>query len=58
MGFPVAEDDMSERLHYAYQSAKKQVGNLPLSLAVWTTTAWTLPANAVRILDQRVIDAD
>jgi isoleucyl-tRNA synthetase len=47
IGFPVQADDMSQQLREAYDEATKQVGEVPISLAVWTTTPWTLPANAV-----------
>jgi isoleucyl-tRNA synthetase len=49
VGFAVEEGDMSQGLRRAYLAATEQTGSSPLSLAVWTTTAWTLPANAVRV---------
>ena len=48
VGFPVEQNDMSEGLKEAFDSTTKQTGSSSLNLAVWTTTAWTLPANAVR----------
>jgi isoleucyl-tRNA synthetase len=50
IGFDVEESDMSEGLKEAYDLAISETGRLPLQLAVWTTTAWTLPANAVSSL--------
>lgn len=47
VGFDVAEADMSAGLKEAYDQAVSRIGQLPLQLAIWTTTAWTLPANAV-----------
>ena len=47
VGFGVEEGDMSTGLRKAYAEAVDKVGKLPLKLAVWTTTAWTLPENAV-----------
>nr|XP_018262126.1 isoleucine-tRNA ligase [Kwoniella dejecticola CBS 10117]OBR84284.1 isoleucine-tRNA ligase [Kwoniella dejecticola CBS 10117] len=43
VGFPVAQEDMSETLREVYQ--KKCGGQGELELAIWTTTPWTLPAN-------------
>lgn len=42
---------MSEGLRAAYDQAVAKAGDLPLRLAVWTTTAWTLPANLVSCRD-------
>jgi len=50
VGFAVDEADMSSGLRRAYEEAVEKMGKLPLRLAVWTTTAWTLPANAVSAL--------
>jgi len=47
VGFDVDEADMSSGLRKAYDEAVTITGKVPLRLAVWTTTAWTLPANAV-----------
>lgn len=49
VGFGVDEADMSSGLRKAYQGAVEKTGKLQLRLAVWTTTAWTLPANAVSL---------
>lgn len=48
VGFRVAPSDMSPALQKACQTTMDGNKVEPrLSLAVWTTTAWTLPANAV-----------
>jgi isoleucyl-tRNA synthetase len=47
VGFDVEKADMSDGLREAYDQAVTKAGELPLRLAVWTTTAWTLPANLV-----------
>jgi len=47
VGFAVDAADMSSGLRKAYEEAVEKAGEVPLRLAVWTTTAWTLPANAV-----------
>lgn len=51
VGFGVDEADMSSGLKKAYGEAVEKTGQIPLRLAVWTTTAWTLPANAVSTSD-------
>nr|XP_019003999.1 isoleucine-tRNA ligase [Kwoniella mangroviensis CBS 8507]OCF67460.1 isoleucine-tRNA ligase [Kwoniella mangroviensis CBS 8507] len=43
VGFPVAEEDMSEGLAEVYR--RECGGKGKLELAIWTTTPWTLPAN-------------
>ncbi|WVQ65548.1 uncharacterized protein L199_003725 [Kwoniella botswanensis] len=43
VGFPVAEEDMSEGLAEVY--SRECGGKGKLELAIWTTTPWTLPAN-------------
>lgn len=40
---------MSEKLKETWRMACEAYGQrVPLNLAVWTTTAWSLPGNAVR----------
>ncbi|EIW65419.1 hypothetical protein TREMEDRAFT_46186 [Tremella mesenterica DSM 1558] len=45
VAFPVEKSDMSPALTKAYEDAQKQKGPVSLSLAIWTTTAWSLPGN-------------
>ncbi|CAK9784570.1 mitochondrial putative Isoleucyl-tRNA synthetase [Cutaneotrichosporon oleaginosum] len=45
VAFPVAEDGMTPRLQEAFQKGKEISPEASLSLAIWTTTPWTLPAN-------------
>ncbi|GMK54006.1 hypothetical protein CspeluHIS016_0105920 [Cutaneotrichosporon spelunceum] len=45
VGFPVAEEWMTPRLKEAFQKGKATNPEATLSLAIWTTTPWTLPAN-------------
>ncbi|KAK8858784.1 isoleucine-tRNA ligase [Kwoniella newhampshirensis] len=45
VAFPVQESDMSEGLLHIYQAMCGDVAK-PLSLAIWTTTPWSLPGNA------------
>lgn len=47
VGFPVAEEWMTPRLKEAFQKGKATNPEVTLSLAIWTTTPWTLPANMV-----------
>jgi isoleucyl-tRNA synthetase len=44
VAFPVTRGDMSPGLRAAYEATATE---LPLSLAIWTTTAWSLPGNSV-----------
>jgi isoleucyl-tRNA synthetase len=38
---------MTPRLREAYQKGREVSPDAALSLAIWTTTPWTLPANMV-----------
>nr|ODN85297.1 isoleucine-tRNA ligase [Cryptococcus depauperatus CBS 7841] len=44
--FPVHKYDMSPGLRKIYDAAAKKIGQQALSLAVWTTTPWSLPGNS------------
>ncbi|BEI97092.1 hypothetical protein CcaverHIS631_0206810 [Cutaneotrichosporon cavernicola] len=43
--FPVSEEWMTPRLKEAFQKGREVSPEATLSLAIWTTTPWTLPAN-------------
>nr|XP_031864411.1 isoleucine-tRNA ligase [Kwoniella shandongensis]KAA5531483.1 isoleucine-tRNA ligase [Kwoniella shandongensis] len=45
VAFPVEESDMSDGLRRTYREACEE-GSKPLSLAIWTTTPWSLPGNS------------
>lgn len=47
VAFPVDHGDMSPGLRAAYSEAIATGEPLPLHLAIWTTTAWSLPGNSV-----------
>lgn len=43
--FKVPESGMSPALSHVWKSALREGEKIELGLAIWTTTAWTLPAN-------------
>ena len=55
IGLPVDEADMSPALKKAWRQACNEVGEKDLQLAIWTTTAWSLPGNLVNDLYRRRI---
>lgn len=47
VGYPVEESDMSSKLKDTWRQACQATGETSLKLAIWTTTVWSLPGNAV-----------
>jgi len=49
VGFLVEESDMSDGLRLVWRQACHHHGPKRLKLAFWTTTAWSLPGNHVKL---------
>lgn len=47
VAFPVEEGDMTPRLTEALARGREKRADATLHLAIWTTTAWSLPGNMV-----------